>query len=108
MNAIGETRVQMSEKVFMQAVIDCARWLGWRVYHTFDSRRSAQGFPDLCCIRGKRLIVAELKTARGKVTDAQAWWLAGFLLVPNVEIYVWRPADWLDGTIERVLSRGEG
>ena len=37
-----------TEKGFQAAVVELARLRGWLVYHTYDSRRSAKGFPDLC------------------------------------------------------------
>lgn len=43
-------------------------------YHTHDSRRSAEGFPDYV-IRTVPLIVAELKAEGGEVTRAQIEWL---------------------------------
>jgi hypothetical protein len=36
---------KLSEKQFIRQVIDLARLQGFLVYHTFDSRRSAVGFP---------------------------------------------------------------
>ncbi len=37
----------MTEKELMQNILDCARLHGWRCYHTFDSRKSDPGFPDI-------------------------------------------------------------
>ncbi len=37
----------LSEADFMDQVIDLAHLYGWMVYHTYDSRRSAPGYPDL-------------------------------------------------------------
>lgn len=50
----------------MQSVVDAARLNGWLVYHTHDSRRSAEGFPDLVMLRLSRMVVAELKTPTAK------------------------------------------
>lgn len=91
----------MTEKQLQAAIVKTARLLGWRVYHTYDSRRSEPGFPDLSMVKGDRLVFAELKTEKGKVSDAQAEWLDA--LWQTSETYVWRPAQWLDGTVERVL-----
>jgi hypothetical protein len=82
------------EKQFLAVVVEAARLLGWRVYHTYDSRRSAAGFPDLVAVRGPRLVVAELKTAAGKTSADQNEWLAALAAVPGVEVYEWRPDDW--------------
>ncbi|MEW6583441.1 MAG: VRR-NUC domain-containing protein, partial [Actinomycetota bacterium] len=58
-------RLALSEAAFQDQVVDLARLRGWLVYHTFDSRHSAAGFPDLILARGDRLVAAELKTQRG-------------------------------------------
>lgn len=74
---------------------DCEALLrvnGWMLYHTFDSRRSVAGFPDLVAIRGTRLLVLELKTETGKVTDAQREWLEAFAAT-GAECYVVRPRN---------------
>ena len=84
----------LTEKDFMQNVLDLARLTGWRCYHTHDSRRSEAGFPDLCLARRGRLVFAELKTASGRVTDAQRQWLGALSACPGLEVHVWRPADW--------------
>jgi len=43
----------MGEKEFMASVVELATVLGWRSYHTHDSRRSAPGSPIACsCATG--------------------------------------------------------
>ena len=86
--------VRETEKGFMAAVLQLAKIHGWRTYHTFDSRRSTAGFPDLTLVRGPRCIMAELKSATGKVTKDQAAWLAALGAVQGVEVALWRPKDW--------------
>jgi hypothetical protein len=90
----------MSETEFQEQVVQYARLNGWLVYHTYDSRRSAQGFPDLVLARGPYLIFAELKSERGRLTDEQAEWVAALRRTGQVA-YVWRPRQWDD--IEAVL-----
>lgn len=90
----------ISEKDFQATVIALAQAFKWKSYHTHDSRRSTAGFPDLVLARD-RLIVAELKTQKGKVTSEQEGWLAAFRRLPFVEVYVWRPSD--RDLIEEVL-----
>lgn len=87
------TPIRISEKAFMQQVIDLARLYQWQVYHTWLSIRSAAGFPDLVLARPPRLLFAECKTERGIVTLAQAEWLTALRGCPGVEAYLWRPAD---------------
>ncbi len=96
--------VAVRERDFMQSVIDLADLLGWLVYYTHDSRRSAAGFPDLVLVRGERLIVAELKTERGRVSNAQSAWLAALDAISGIETYLWRPNDW--PVIETTLRHG--
>ena len=93
----------MSEKALQDAVIELARWRGWLVYHTHDSRRSEPGFPDLTMVRGTRLGFVELKSAKGKLSEAQHDWLAA-LMFAGAWVRIWRPQDWHDGTIEKELS----
>ena len=58
----------MTEKELQAAVVELAGYLKWRCYHTYDSRRSNAGFPDLTMVRYGRLIFAELKSEKGKAT----------------------------------------
>lgn len=90
----------MNEKQFQEAVIEYARLTGWLVYHTYDSRRSQPGFPDLVMLKGRRSLYVELKSEKGKVTDNQKAWLAALREAGHMTI-VWRPSDWPE--IERLL-----
>ena len=63
----------MTEKSFQASVIRVARTLGWLVYHTFDSRRSASGFPDLVLVRD-RILYRELKVGKNKLSPTQKLW----------------------------------
>jgi len=101
----------MSEKELQANVIDAARRLGWVYYHTYDSRRSPEGFPDLILVREGRMICAELKSQRGRLRPQQEVWIDLLREVAwrhhsPIDVHVWRPADWLDGTIEAAL-RGD-
>jgi hypothetical protein len=73
-------------------------------YHTFDSRRSNPGFPDLTLVKGSTLLFVELKSTKGRLTPAQSEWLEALGFVASVA--TWRPCHYRDGTVERVL-RGE-
>ena len=84
-----------TEAAFQVNVVALLTRFGYRVYHTHDSRRSEAGFPDLIAIRGRRLFAIELKTARGRVTDAQLDWLRAFGDVTEIDAFILRPAaDW--------------
>lgn len=76
----------------MATVIELATRLKWLVYHPYDSRRSTPGFPDLTLARNGRLLFIELKTARGKVSPDQQFWLDTLAKCDGVEMAeVWRP-----------------
>jgi hypothetical protein len=64
------------------------------------------GFPDLVLVRGPRLVFVELKSQVGRLTKEQLRWQEA-LLEAGAEHYVWRPMDWLDGTVETALARFE-
>ena len=104
----------ISEAAFQDKVIRLAKGAGWMVYHTYDSRRSEAGFPDLVLAhRDRGVIFAELKSASGKLTPAQQDWQRGLsdaLPGPSdywgskmLEVLVWRPADWDSGCIAQWL-----
>lgn len=90
-----------TERRFMAQVVAYAEMMGWKVYHPFDSRRSAAGFPDLVAVRRPRVVWAELKSDRGRVTAAQHAWLH-LLSECGQEVYLWHPRDW--PVVERVLA----
>lgn len=96
----------LSEKQFMATVIEYAHLCNWRVYHPFDSRRSAPGWPDLALVRGDTLLLLELKREKGKVTPAQTDWLAALGMVQVVQVGVFRPSQMDD--LARLLGPREG
>lgn len=102
----GEPRARsvlvVREREWQQQVIDLARMYGWLVYHTFDSRRSEPGFPDLTLVHSG-VVFAELKTDRGRLSPAQEVWLSR-LRAAGAEVHVWRPRD-LDDVIGRISRR---
>ena len=106
--------VNILEADFQAQVVKLALVLGWKVYHTHDSRRSHEGFPDLILIRRSRLIVAELKTRKEKTTDEQRQWLAAFSGIERShEVSLWRPdappdAEQWTGRIETSIGRDFG
>lgn len=79
------------EKDWQRDVVRLARTLGWTTYHTFSSRRSDFGFPDLVLVRD-RVVFLELKRERTKLTEDQKGWMAT-LLDAGAEAYVARPRD---------------
>lgn len=97
--------LQMPEKQLQQSVEQLAKLLGWRFYHTYRSTKSVPGYPDLTLVNVKqgRLIFAELKSTQGRVSKHQREWLDD-LQAAGQEVYVWRPEQWVDGTIQDILT----
>ncbi len=93
---------KLSEEDLQQRITDRANALGWLVYHTHDSRRSTSGFPDLVMSRSGRLLFVEVKTEKGKVSEAQQGWLDNLSQDLNREVYVWRPSHFV--LIEKLLA----
>lgn len=94
---------EINEQQWQAQVVELAHLLRWdRVYHTHDSRRSESGFPDLVLVR-ERVIFAELKTERGRLSAEQERWLTA-LSNAGQEVYVWRPHD-LDLIAETLRRR---
>ncbi|HSS11389.1 MAG TPA: hypothetical protein VLL25_15995 [Acidimicrobiales bacterium] len=91
MTAVKPTAI--TEKDWMRQVVDLARIRHWDIYHTHISRWSEAGWPDLSLVRPPRLILAELKSATGKLTAGQTHWLTQLQACPGVEVYLWRPDD---------------
>lgn len=121
---------RMSERDWQRMVLDLAGLYGWRVYHTFDSRRSQPGFPDLVLVRNFELLFCELKTDQGYITREQRDWLDALGRVgagvrrcvdeadiaeplrqwsgwPAVEVHVWRPGDF-EQVHARLAGRARG
>lgn len=107
----------MTEAQLQTAVIQLARFMGWRVAHfrpaQMQSGRWAtpvqgdgRGFPDLVLARQGDVVFAELKSARGVLRPEQHDWIAE-LRGAQVRVFVWTPADWHAGLIEAELRREE-
>jgi hypothetical protein len=95
----------MTEAELQASVVDLAQRLGYLVFHDYDSRRSAPGFPDLVLAhpRSGGLIFAELKDATRQVTPEQDQWLRA-VAVRGVA-FLWRPEAWHSGSILASLRR---
>ena len=63
----------MTEAELQNAVIDLCKLLNWSYYHTYNSRRSVPGFPDMCLVKD-RIIFVELKSEKGRLSPAQRQW----------------------------------
>ncbi len=102
-----QASLDLPESEFTKLVIGFAECQGWTVYHQRPARtaqgwrtalQGRKGFPDLVMLRHGRLIVAELKSAKGTLSADQVWWRNEFRKCqvpwPNEPHYVWRPVDW--------------
>lgn len=108
---VGE--LLQTEAEFQAAVVELALRCGCLVWHDFDSRKNAAGFPDLVIVHPnkRRVLFVELKSERGRVRPEQQEWIDAINAVPryveraqelsDVAAYVWRPSDW--PAIEDVL-----
>lgn len=110
MNKYRAKKVTISEKDFLKQVIDLAHIYHWKVAHFRPAmtkhgwrtpvQADGKGFPDLILVRIKdgRMIIAEVKTEKGKLTPEQEEWKEFFLAVDyenrTVEAYIWRPSDF--------------
>lgn len=120
--AMEAERLAWSEKEFQAEVIRLAHDNGWLVHHAMPAmnRRGKwathvqgdSGFPDLVMVRGI-LVFAELKSAKGRVSEAQNLWLDRLSAVKRgarrfatpgrsesfispVRVHLWRPSDWVE------------
>lgn len=98
----AEVAKRMLEKTFQERyVVPSFQRAGFIVYHTYDSRRSQCGFPDIVALNPERglLDVVELKREGRNVTAKQQEWLDAFRATSMVRVHgVWRPSqiDQLD------------
>ena len=114
MHPLKQSLQLITEREFQHTVTALARAYGWIVGFTYDARKSEPGEPDLRMVKPPRVIFAELKTVKGRLTKgrynkAQSRWLPGqndwsvaLSACPGVEYYLWTP-EALDGEIERIL-----
>lgn len=85
----------MTERQLQALVMDLIDALGLVGFHVFDSRRSNPGFPDVVAVGRHGVLYRELKTARGRLSPMQVYWL-DTLLAAGQDAAVWRPEDWPD------------
>jgi hypothetical protein len=110
-------KIEQSEAQFQASVMQLATMYGWewlhiqkamndRAYHRTPAIGSlGPGWPDLVLLKGNRLIFAELKSEKGKVTPNQRGVL-GMLSATGHQVFLWRPSDW-DRIVE-VLNNDSG
>ena len=84
---------EMTEKELDTEVRKLAKLCHWKYYHTYRSKRSPAGFPDVFLARPPRVVIAELKTEKKQPTPEQMEWLQLLGGCPGLEVYLWRPSD---------------
>lgn len=87
-------RIVVTERDLREQVRDLCKLFGWKMYFTWRSIHSPKGMLDLLLTNRerKRVIFAELKTEKGKLTPEQQETFDD-LEECGQEVYVWRPAD---------------
>lgn len=95
---MSEYQSRMSEGQLTETVIQLAKFYGWTVTHfrpawTEQGWRTPlsghKGFPDIALARNGVVILAELKTEKGKVTKEQQRWADAI----GEQYRLWRPSD---------------
>jgi len=91
--------LRIAEKDFKRQIVELACIFHWKVYQVWLSIHSPAGFPDLTLCRENKdgtasLIMAELKSERGRPSKAQEEWLTILGKVPNIKVFVWYPHDF--------------
>lgn len=120
---------RMPERDLQENVRRAAVWRArpWTYYHTHRAQHSPAGFPDCFLWRYEgdpgnprlRIVVAELKRVGETPSAAQEHWLQMFRWLSfamkslwrrageqppcALEVYVWTPVEWMDGSIHEVL-----
>lgn len=84
---------KIPEAVLLAHVREHAAKNGWLVYHTYDSRRSEPGFPDIVAVRPNVVLFSELKTETGKLTGDQVAWSSLLSRAARVDYRLWRPSN---------------
>lgn len=96
--------IKISEAEFTAQVLSLAKIFRWRSAH-FRPAQTARGWRtpvqgdgkgwlDLTLIRPPRIVVAELKVGRGKLTPEQMEWIEARQGCPGVDVFIWYPADF--------------
>ena len=103
------TARSMTEAHLLRNVRDLAKLLGFWTMHQLHSRGTQPGWPDLVLAHPTtgRFLLRELKTESGRLTEDQEQVLL-LLGCCGLDAGVWRPRDWLDGTIEHELLAASG
>lgn len=103
----------LTETDLQRRIIDLAMLRGWRVAHIRPARtvngwrtpmEGHPGLPDLILAKDGQVLLAELKTERGRLTSDQRAWLAAAGSCGRL----WRPGDWNDIAATLLVRAGYG
>lgn len=91
----------VSEREWQKTLVVLFETLGWHVNHVFPLQTkhgwrtgtTAEGWPDLTAFRREHLVAVEVKSEKGKPTEAQLTWLQRFALLPCARAWILRPSD---------------
>jgi hypothetical protein len=106
------------ERGYQAQVLELLEALHWRAIHTYPLRTKhgwktgvsgpgCAGFPDVLAVKDGRLLAAELKSAKGRLTQDQQDWLRD-LAAAGAEVHVWRSGTDSLQQIARVLQNSVG
>lgn len=95
----------VTEKEWMDQLVQLAQLNGYLVYHTYRSDRSQPGYPDLTLVRANPpdVLWVECKRQTGRVSPAQTQWIET-LIAAGADAYIWRPSD-IDVAVTRLARR---
>jgi hypothetical protein len=110
--------VPLTEQDIQRGITDLLKQLGFRTYHTWLSKRSDPGFPDVVAVRHRdgAVVAVECKSKNGRVTRDQAEWIHAFQQVPGcLFAHVVGPTDsidnnWMsyDAALDEIRRRTDG
>jgi hypothetical protein len=83
----------VNEQEWRRQVVDAAHGTGWAHYYTPYSLGATPGWPDLALIKPPVVLLAELKTARGRVRRGQEDTRYLLERCDRVLYRLWRPED---------------
>ena len=73
---MSRPRRKKEEEILQDSIIELAKLLGYLHYHTHNSRRSPEGFPDLVLAHQKTgtVLWIECKSKDGQLSEDQIKW----------------------------------
>lgn len=99
------TPAQETARQWESQVIELAHLCGWLVHHQRPARKADggwvsaiagdKGFPDLVLAKKGRMLLAELKTGKARLSADQKVWRDALTGESGIcYFHVWRPEDW--------------